>query len=159
MLPMKRKLIQKKYLIELKLIKKIILLKNGYNLNAITENSLHRWLNTVLKYFPISSKKMIDIFDKKYKKRISMVNKYYIEKNDMFKNGFSFPIDWFEELVNLPFEDTNFKAPKEYDKYLKRAYGNYMEYPSEKEREKGHSLTNVVIENEYDSYFKNNLNF
>lgn len=33
--------------------------------------------------------------------------------------------DWFEETVELPFEDTTICCPKEYDKILRREYGDY----------------------------------
>lgn len=35
----------------------------------------------------------------------------------------------FQEYIELPFEDTTFKAIKEYDLYLSQVFGNYMELP------------------------------
>lgn len=41
---------------------------------------------------------------------------------------------WFEESVNVPFENKRFKAPKEYHKYLSTQYGDYMKLPPEDRR-------------------------
>ena len=41
----------------------------------------------------------------------------------------TFPIEWFSETVELPFEDTTMSCPKEYDKYLTKQFGDYMKEP------------------------------
>lgn len=45
-----------------------------------------------------------------------------------------FPREWFDEWVMMPFEDSMFRVPKEYDKILKHIYGDYMKLPPEKDR-------------------------
>lgn len=40
-----------------------------------------------------------------------------------------FPADWFAETVTLPFEDMLLPCPAEYDRILRREYGDYMVYP------------------------------
>lgn len=42
--------------------------------------------------------------------------------------------EWFNESVELDFEDCRFTAPKEYDKALTHMYGDYMTPPPESER-------------------------
>lgn len=41
---------------------------------------------------------------------------------------------WFEDIIDIPFEDRVFKAPASYDAYLKSLYGNYMQLPPEDKR-------------------------
>ena len=41
---------------------------------------------------------------------------------------------WFEDVIDIPFEDRVFKAPASYDEYLKSLYGNYMQLPPENKR-------------------------
>ena len=41
--------------------------------------------------------------------------------------------DW-QEMIKLPFEDATFWAPARYDKFLKRMYGDYMQFPPEEAR-------------------------
>ena len=50
----------------------------------------------------------------------------------------TFPKRFFAETVELPFEDTVMKCPAGYDGYLTAQFGNYMEYPPEKDREAHH---------------------
>lgn len=51
----------------------------------------------------------------------------------------------FENLIELPFEDTTFKAPKDYDSYLRFLYGDYMVPPPENQRENRHQIIEVKI--------------
>ncbi len=45
----------------------------------------------------------------------------------------------FDDLIDIDFEGNKFKVIKNYDYYLKRVYGNYMELPPENERG-GHGI-------------------
>lgn len=45
-----------------------------------------------------------------------------------------YPKEWFVESIMVPFEDFSIPIPKEYDSYLRQAYGNYMEYPPVEQR-------------------------
>ncbi len=57
-----------------------------------------------------------------------------------------FPIQWFEELIDVPYEDMVFKAPKEYDAYLRHWYGNkYMELLPLSSRNSGHALARLDL--------------
>ena len=42
--------------------------------------------------------------------------------------------EWFDDLLDMPFEDTTIKVPKEYDKYLAHVFGDYMQLPPENKR-------------------------
>ena len=151
----KQKLKSKSYMLRLRMLGKMSMLKHNYNINGITENSAVRLFNDILKFIPISvdeiDRELDSIFrESSYKNDAD----YYIERDGMFRGNFVFPRYYFDNLIELPFEDTTFKAPKEFDKYLSKAYGDYMEYPPEKEREKGHSVSNVILDNDFLSYFK-----
>lgn len=41
---------------------------------------------------------------------------------------------WLDEYVMVPFEQYQFRVPKEYDLVLKQLFGNYMQLPSEEDR-------------------------
>ena len=45
-----------------------------------------------------------------------------------------FDVEDFQNLVELPFEDSSFSAPANYDKVLKVWFGDYMQLPPKKER-------------------------
>lgn len=47
--------------------------------------------------------------------------------------------EWFDELVDLPFEDTTIKCPNDYDSYLKYVFGDYMKLPPVNQRISDHS--------------------
>lgn len=57
-----------------------------------------------------------------------------------------FPKAWFEELIDVPYEDMVFKAPKAYDEYLRHWYGNrYMELLPLSSRNSGHALARLDL--------------
>lgn len=57
-----------------------------------------------------------------------------------------FPMEWFEELIDVPYEDMTFKAPKAYDAYLRHWYGNkYMELLPLSSRNSGHALARLDL--------------
>lgn len=45
-----------------------------------------------------------------------------------------YPIEWMEPYTKLTFEDTELRAPKEWDKALTKLFKKYMELPPEKDR-------------------------
>ena len=67
------------------------------------------------------------------------------------------PIQWFKEGTDLQFETITVKAPKEYDKYLTRIYGDYMKLPP-KEKQISHNTAIVDLENPYTKYMNNETN-
>ena len=50
------------------------------------------------------------------------------------------PQNVFTEYIDLPFENYNFKAIKQYDKYLSSIYGDYMKLPPENKRVAHHTF-------------------
>ena len=55
-----------------------------------------------------------------------------------FESGTYYPSSLFEERILWPFEDEKFYIPKEYDKVLKIAYGDYMTLPPVEEQQPHH---------------------
>lgn len=45
-----------------------------------------------------------------------------------------FPRAWFDEFLMMPFGNSKFRVPRDYDKILKHIYGDYMKLPPEKDR-------------------------
>lgn len=45
-----------------------------------------------------------------------------------------FPKKWFDDTIMMPFEEYEFRVPKEYDKVLRHEYGDYMQLPPERDR-------------------------
>jgi len=63
-----------------------------------------------------------------------------------------YPKEWFEEMVWVPFENTEMPIPKGYKGYLTKRYGNYMELPPEEDRHPEHHLIFLDLENSYKKY-------
>ena len=69
--------------------------------------------------------------------------------NEVFENGtenyldWCFPASFFENLIQMDFENYKFYAPQKYHEYLTRAYGDYMILPPVEERENRHLINNV----------------
>ncbi len=58
----------------------------------------------------------------------------------------AFPIEWLEETVDAPFENTTFPIPKGYDAYLRHWYGNnYMSLLPISARSSGHILNRIDL--------------
>lgn len=142
------------HLTKLRLMGKMKMLKSGYNLNSITQNPVNKLINVMLKFFPISKKILIIAMDKEILHAADCKNcSFYVERDGMFKGNFVFPQKLFENLIELPFEDTTFRAPEGYHEYLSHAYGDYMKYPPEAERMKGHFVNGLELELPYEEYF------
>ena len=55
------------------------------------------------------------------------------------------PKSCFDSYIDLPFEDTSFKAPVDYKLYLTSAYGDYMKLPPEDQRGNRHIVVRVKL--------------
>lgn len=52
------------------------------------------------------------------------------------------------EIIKIPFEDTKISIYKEYDRMLKKRFGNYMALPPIEERKSGHNWEYIKYNNE-----------
>lgn len=58
---------------------------------------------------------------------------YFYKKVPFFEK------EWFQDVINIPFESTTINVPIGYDKYLRLIYGDYMQLPPENERISTHN--------------------
>ena len=58
----------------------------------------------------------------------------YIASMSTTGSKYCYPVDWFDDSVEVEFEGNLFPAPKEYHKYLVSQYGDYMQLPPEDKR-------------------------
>ena len=98
---------------------------------------------TVVKFMCLFTSK--DNLVKKYKKLVSRFNacksSEVFEQTVNYKFGYWVqPSSIFDGNMLMVFEDTEFKVPKNYDEYLKKAYGDYMQLPPEDKRWIGHHI-------------------
>lgn len=70
-----------------------------------------------------------------YVQGISAYGKYLVDRG------------MFKEEILIPFEDDEFKAPKEYDKLLSSMYGDYMTPPPKGQREDRHRVLKISFGN------------
>lgn len=68
----------------------------------------------------------------------------------------TFPVDYFSDFLEMPFEDTVMKCPSGYDKYLSQFFGDYMKLPPVEQQNSGHDFTGGIIdlEHSYKDYIK-----
>ena len=66
------------------------------------------------------------------------------------------PKEWFGEGAILEFEGMEVKVPKEYDKWLTRVYGDYMQLPPEEKRV-AHHFADVIDPDTPYTFYKNNI--
>ncbi|MBP3391825.1 MAG: LicD family protein [Clostridia bacterium] len=62
------------------------------------------------------------------------------------------PWSWFGSGVDMEFEGITVRAPKEFDRYLRGIYGDYMELPAVSERIPHHNAEVVDVHNSYLTY-------
>lgn len=65
-----------------------------------------------------------------------------------------FPYEIFAESISVPFEDTEMRVPKDYDRYLKMDFGDYMKLPPEDKRRGGHPAAILDLHKSYKEYVK-----
>lgn len=76
----------------------------------------------------------------------------YVDLLTYFKMLFKpMPVAWFEPK-RVPFEDTEICVPKEYEKYLRYYYGNYMELPPLEKRLVQHNTVFIDLKTPYTTY-------
>lgn len=63
-----------------------------------------------------------------------------------------FPYDWFKEPLAVPFEDTTITVPLQYDAYLKKDFGNYMQLPPLEEQRSVHPAAIIDFHKSYREY-------
>ena len=91
------------------------------------------------------------------KKLIEKIEKTYISRNfddsnvvgvvcGSYRDRELMPIEYYSEFVLMKFEGREFQGLKNYDGYLKKIYGDYMQLPPENKRITHHSFTPYYID-------------
>ena len=102
-------------------------MKSGIYNGSKTKKNLYR-LFSWLPYSFISFIKDMTI------KAFKHINTKYVYKVVHPNNGvYPIPRCTFEDLIEHQFEDCKFFIPRNYDKFLRDRYGNYMQIPPESE--------------------------
>ncbi len=89
--------------------------------------------------------------DQSFRRFYGKPKKYlYDGMGEHYDHG-AFPVRWLKKSVLLSFEGFDFPAPKEYDRYLKYSYGDYMTLPPEEKRVSNHDIALVSLEEEIEA--------
>lgn len=77
----------------------------------------------------------------------------YVKEFSMFPYiTWDFPKEWFDEVVEIPFENTIMPIPVGAKEYLTKRYGNYMEFPPEKDRHPEHKIVFMDLNTPFIEY-------
>ena len=134
------------------LLKKIQKINRALYFNTEKNMINNKILKNIANFF-------IKIIGKKKIKNICYKNmmKYScINSNNWFScfgglyEGNIHPKEWYSEPIYLEFENITVPVPKEYDKVLKKTYGNYMELPPVEERVWKHHPIIIDFEHNYE---------
>ena len=108
---------------------------------------------------PLTMGKPFNFYSQKYEKYIAQ-NRFGETRQVLFpwripvrapyKNVF--PYEIFKESIEVPFENTTIRVPKEYDRYLEMDFGNYMELPAKEKRRGGHPAAIIDFHRSYKEY-------
>lgn len=136
----------KKYLVQLK---KSNLIKYSYNLKIVSKAS--SFSVKVLRFFAMFLNKIIGLY-KLNKKEDALWKKFYgcTEATKTFGSNIVIPhlmgvenlvdYDIFNEYINIEFEGKSYRSIKEYDRYLTKLYGDYMQLPPVEKRVSHHGF-------------------
>jgi len=65
---------------------------------------------------------------------------YFTWRFDLEQNRVIFNKHYFDEIIEVPFEDTTIMIPKGYNEYLTQDFGDYMKLPPDEEQRSIHSV-------------------
>ena len=126
-------------------LKRIFLAKQGYSI-AEKGQLLKRIVYALLRFasFFVSKKTIRNSldremrrFEKENTKKVAALGGAYGYTKESVERR------WFNETVELPFEDITLEAPKDYVDYLTYFYGDYMTPPPEDKRYTRHSVVEI----------------
>lgn len=81
-------------------------------------------------------KEMLRNIENKIKNKRGPYRMYYRSMDKYSKSKFD--ASWFDECIEVPYENFSIRIPKNYDAYLTQCYGNYMEPPPIEKRVSQH---------------------
>lgn len=116
-----------KIIVNIYILKREYEYKRGYYNSSITKKTVYSILSFILK--PFSWKKVLKLFDN----YCSFFNRFKCDSlcNNVWgiREKEKFPLNYFDEFVDVDFENMKFKAIKNYDQWLTIRYGDYMKLP------------------------------
>ena len=142
----KKKIWRKRSFLQAMLFTKCRYLK--FKSDSALKYLLKIFMFTFLKFLCLfySKKRLIRKYEKMVNKFNALPGDELYEQTVNLKFGYwIIPRSCFEESVELPFEDELFPCPKNYDEYLTKIYGDYMQPPPEEKRKKGHDIIKVDL--------------
>ena len=104
----------------------------------------------VLKLRYPSVSKVLDLRETIYKS--VKPSSYLVNYCGAWGNKEVFPTEWLEEGTIANFEGLSVNIPKEYDKYLRHIYGDYMQLPPENMRVSHHYTEIIDLDKPYTDY-------
>lgn len=130
------------------LASRIVLAKNMSARGYETDSLLKKIFIVVCKMLPLKLSQ--NIAELKKHQDTKLVHTFF-GGTSTYQKGI-YPREWFEELMNTPFNGSNLLISKYYDELLKTMYGDYMKIPSEDERKcKVHAIL-VDVDKSYTEY-------
>ena len=126
------------------------MVKSGYTPWIMSENRV-KVVQKHIGYLPIifismlcSRNKLIQKYESAVQKYNNLNSKALFEQAGASNYGqWVIPRKCFDELIELNFEGESFKCPKDYDTYLKAAYGDYMTLPPKEKRKNRHKIIKI----------------
>ena len=109
---------------------------------------LGRWLKNIpfrIICIFFSKMQLIEKYERIAKKYNSKPTEYYFPQGVESYGEWIIPAECLEELSDIMFDGEFFSCSKNYDKYLKAAYGEYMKLPPENERQGLHSIIEIKV--------------
>lgn len=98
------------------------------------KKKLSNLLKPLLYKYVDECKKYHHKYDYNNSKRVSLLVQTLDFERDILDKS------WFDSLIKVKFEDTEFRVFEKYDEALTRYYGNYMQLPPKEEQEPHHSF-------------------
>jgi lipopolysaccharide cholinephosphotransferase len=99
----------------------------------------------VIKPLTGGRKKLLRKAERLHQKYPYDISKYIGSIESAFdERSVRFPKEWFAKSIFVEFEGHKLPVPVEYDKVLKKIYGNYMEFPP-KEEQKIHHINRMFL--------------
>jgi lipopolysaccharide cholinephosphotransferase len=118
-----------------------------------------RWVNTARRNIHYRKTKILlpimrlipfrwyhNVFEKIIQHYNKTESPYLIDGVGMNLQKGAFPAEWFDEIVDMEFENTKFPIPAKYDEYLRHWYGDsYMELLPISSRKSGHNIIKLDL--------------
>lgn len=109
---------------------------------------IRKMLHPIAKVIGTYNLNRLETFIKKHnnkeKNMLTYGENYVLPPKDL-KDSMILPISLYHSFTEVEFEKRQFKAVKDYDKYLKAFYGDYMQLPTEEDRVSQHDFIELNL--------------